>query len=187
MTLCSILRRIHVFAAATALLAVLVLSAAPKTMAQMAPAADKPDTAPQGAAKLSDRVEKRIAELHEQLKITPAEETAWTGLASVMREDATKKMATYGKWSQEQSKMNALELMKAHAQLADENAQTMHKMLTAFEALYNVMSDDQKKNADEVFSYRMAKAKKMAGKMHRKMEEQMDGKMDGKMEKKSGE
>jgi hypothetical protein len=59
----------------------------------------------------------------------------------------------------------------------------MHKMLTAFEALYNVMSDDQKKNADDVFSYRMAKAKKMAGKMHRKMEEQMDGKM----EKKSGE
>jgi len=180
MTLRSILLPARALATAMVLLAALVLVAAPQAMAQTAPAAEKPENAAPGGAKMKDRVEKRIAELHEQLKITPAQEPAWNELATTMREDAAAKMATYKKWSQEQGKMNALELLQAHATLADENAQHLHKLVAAFEKLYNMMPDEQKKNADEVFSYRMAKAKAhaKARKMENKMNKDMNEKMD---------
>ena len=49
------------------------------------------------------------------------------------------------------SKMNAVDDLRSYETLADAHAEGLKKLVPAFEALYNSMSEEQKKNADAVF------------------------------------
>jgi len=51
------------------------------------------------------------------------------------------------------SKMNAVDDLRSYEKLADAHADGLKKLVPAFEALYNTMSEDQKKNADAAFSH----------------------------------
>jgi protein CpxP len=44
---------------------------------------------------VEERVERRIKELHTQLRITPAEEPQWNQFAQVMRENARERRAEH--------------------------------------------------------------------------------------------
>lgn len=102
-------------------------------------------------AKPTDRVEARITELHAKLKITPAQSSQWDAFAAVMRENARGMHTAFETRSTGRPKMNAVENMQSYAVLAEQHAQDLRRLAPAFAGVYSVMSDDQKRNADEVF------------------------------------
>jgi periplasmic protein CpxP/Spy len=102
----------------------------------------------------TERVAERIASLHEQLGITSAQETQWNDFAQVMRDNASHMQQRLTQRSQEFGQLNAVDNMKSFAAIAEQYAQDMQRLATAFQPLYDSFSDEQKKTADEVFQYR---------------------------------
>ena len=100
-----------------------------------------------------DTINQRITTLHEELKITPAEETDWQAVAQTMRDNAAamEKMAS-DKASQSQQGMTAVQDLQTYADFAQAHVAHLQKLTAAFSTLYNAMPDDQKKLADQVFA-----------------------------------
>jgi periplasmic protein CpxP/Spy len=98
-----------------------------------------------------DRVETRIKELHRNLKITAAQESQWNAFAKVMRDNAETVDTVLKERSENLHAMNAVDDLRSYQKLADAHANGLKKLVPAFEALYNTMSDEQKKNADAEF------------------------------------
>jgi hypothetical protein len=117
-------------------------------------AADEEKTPPEkGKTKASkvDRTEDRIKKLYEALKITPAQDELWKNFIQVMRDNA-KSMDDMSIVRAEKSKsMNALEDLKSYSDIVQAHAEGLKKYVAAFEPLYSSMSDEQKKNADQLF------------------------------------
>ena len=98
-----------------------------------------------------DYTEARIKQLQEALKITDAQKELWNNLTQVMRENA-KEMDALTKGSADKTKaMNAVEHMKFHSQITEAHSNQLKKFIPPFEALYNSMSDEQKKITDTIF------------------------------------
>jgi len=98
-----------------------------------------------------DHTEARIKQLQGALKITDAQKELWNNLTQVMRENA-KDMDDLTKDRTENSMtMNAVEQMKFRSQIAEAHLNQMKKFIPPFEALYNSMSGQQKKNTDTIF------------------------------------
>jgi protein CpxP len=104
-------------------------------------------------------VEKHIKDLHATLKITPAEETQWGDVAATMRENAKDLDQAIDKRAANKATASAVDDLNAYADIAQAHANGVKKLAGAFSGLYSVMSDDQKKQADEVFSHRGHDAK----------------------------
>jgi periplasmic protein CpxP/Spy len=102
------------------------------------------------------RTEQRIATLHSQLKITPAQETQWQQFADVMRQNG-ETMGNLYRQRMADKNLSALDDMKQYTQIAQAHADGMTKLVSAFEPLYNSFSADQKKLADETFRQRGGK------------------------------
>jgi hypothetical protein len=109
---------------------------------------------PQASAKAgpASHVERRIKSLHDQLKITDAEEPQWTALAQVMRDNAQTVGGLAAERRQKAQSMNAVDDLRAYQAIAEAHAAGLAKLTSAFEALYAVMPPDQQKNADAVFA-----------------------------------
>ncbi|HKE13029.1 MAG TPA: Spy/CpxP family protein refolding chaperone [Myxococcota bacterium] len=119
--------------------------------AQAGPPGAAPAPPPPKKASPADRVETRIQDLHRNLKITPAQETQWRDFAQVMRDNEKAIDVILKERAANISKMNAIDDLRSYEKLADAHAEGLKKLVPAFEALYNTMSDEQKKNADAVF------------------------------------
>jgi len=122
-----------------------------------APAAEQPKAeqskAEQKAARYStDWIERRISQLHARLHITAEQESAWNDVASTMRDNAKSMQVLIERWTNQAAKMTAIDSLRLHGEMAEENAKGQHKLIPAFEKLYNLMQDEQKKIADEVFA-----------------------------------
>jgi protein CpxP len=124
-------------------------SAAPTATAKPAATASKAPSA-------ADRVEQHITQLHTQLHITPAQQAQWDQFAQVMRDNAKGVDALVDQRGASLASMTAAENMQSYSQIAQQHAQDMQKLSTAFQTLYSSLSDEQKKNADEVFRARAA-------------------------------
>ena len=100
----------------------------------------------------AETVDQRIATLHAELKITPAEETDWQAVAQTMRDNvaAMQKLAS-DKTSQ--SGMTAVEDLQTYQQFAQAHVDGLNKLIASFSTLYNEMPDPQKKLADQVFQH----------------------------------
>ena len=95
--------------------------------------------------------EAQIKQLQGSLNITEAQQELWNNLTQVMRENA-KDMDALTKDRAENAKtMNAVERMKLHSQITEARLDQLKKLIPPFEALYNTMSDEQKKITDTVF------------------------------------
>ncbi len=92
-----------------------------------------------------------IAHLHEQFQITPAQEDLFQKLAAVMREDAATMKTLAQKRAEGAKTMTAVDDLKSYAQISEAHAEGAKKMIPAFEALYDSMSETQKKAADAEF------------------------------------
>ena len=92
-----------------------------------------------------------IDHLRESLKITDAQEPLWQKVAAVMRENAAK-MEKLSRARLEHSKsMTAIDDLRSYSTISEAHAEGTRKMIPAFQALYDSMSDKQKKAADEEF------------------------------------
>jgi hypothetical protein len=100
----------------------------------------------------TDRVEQWIASIHDELHITPAQTAQWDAVAQVMRENAHSVHSLIEERSSHQSSMDAIADLRSYEQIAQAHADGVKRLLPSFEALYADMSDQQKKNADTVFS-----------------------------------
>jgi protein CpxP len=120
-------------------------------LAQAAPAPGQSSAAPAKAKRsMTDRVEARIKSLHDRLKITSVQEPQWGAVAQVMRDNAQQMEAAIEQRQQARG-MTAIDDLKAYQGIADAHAQGLQKLVPAFQALYDSLSDEQKKNADTIF------------------------------------
>ncbi len=105
-------------------------------------------------------VDTRINSLHSRLQITAAQESLWQPVAQVMRENAGKMDSLRQSRSAKADSMNAVDDLRSYSETIDAHADGVKKLTSAFEALYNSMSDTQKHNADLIFrndNHHMAK------------------------------
>ena len=96
-------------------------------------------------------IEQRIKDMHAKLLVTPLQQPQWDAFAAVMRDNARDREQTFHQRVNTMSNMTAPENMQSYAQITMGHAQDMQKLVPAFQALYDTMSDSQKKNADQVF------------------------------------
>jgi len=126
---------------------------APVMLAQAAPA---PAAAPRvraatPRASAVDAVEVRIKDLHTRLQITAAQEDLWSNTTQVMRENA-KTMDEFRKARTEKAQSRtAVEDFASYGEMTAAHADGIKKFVPVFSALYDSMSDAQKKNADNIF------------------------------------
>jgi protein CpxP len=126
---------------------------APVMLAQATPAPAATPRMPATASKAStvDPVEARIKDLHARLKITPAQEDLWNNVTQVMRENAKTMDALRKARSEKAQTMTAVEDFKTYGEITEVHADGIKKFVPVFSALYDSMSDAQKKNADTIF------------------------------------
>jgi periplasmic protein CpxP/Spy len=141
-----------------ALLATLLLSVGPVAAQPAAPAPDAgtPTAAAPKAANtptVEARVNQRIAQMHQRLKITPDQEATWNGFAQVMRENVTSNDHAYRARSASIATMSAPDNMRNFAEIEQARAQGIQNLAAAFQTLYDGMSDGQKKTADTLFRH----------------------------------
>lgn len=103
---------------------------------------------PQGR-QIASRVEKHIADLHQRLRITPAQEEQWRLFAQIMRENAAH--SDQIKARAEAANHNAVDDLRGYAEIARTHAEDIARLVPAFSALYAAMSAEQRKAADNAF------------------------------------
>jgi len=143
---------------AAALVAAALLVAPALALAQGAPGPGTPTPPPGTPAPPparpapAARLETQIKTLHDQLKITPAEEPQWSAVAQVMRDNAQAVGALIRDRVQKAASMTAVDDLKSYQAIAEAHAAGTAKLAAAFAALYAAMPPDQQKNADAVFA-----------------------------------
>ena len=138
----TIARRLAAAALAATLAAALLVPAAPaRAQAQSEATA---------FAAVSKRVERRLARLHDELGITPAEEPLWARYAATTRSNAQAMGALFDQRRSGLPTMTADANIRSLTALAEQHAADMRRLQTAFEALYAAMPPAQKATADSV-------------------------------------
>jgi protein CpxP len=142
---------LHRRAAAATMLAAAMIFVAAMAGAQPAPTppAAKPPAAKPTAA---NYVEARIKSLHDQLKITPAEEPQWNAVAKAMRDSAKTTGALVADRAKNAPTMSALDDLHSYQAIAKAHLDGVNNLVLAFDALYTAMPAAQKKIADLAFS-----------------------------------
>ena len=90
--------------------------------------------------------------LKTALKVTPQQESKWDAVAQAMRDNASrmeKLVAEKRKLAPE--KTTAVDDLKTYQDFAQAHLDGIKHLTSSFKSLYDSMSPDQKKNADQVF------------------------------------
>lgn len=115
------------------------------TQPQASPAPNTQPPSPQAAA------DQRISALQTQLRITPAQTPQWNAFAQAMRDNANSTDALFRQRAGAAATMTAVENMKSYAQVARAYADNTEALAQAFEALYGVLTPDQRQTVDTLF------------------------------------
>ncbi len=99
-------------------------------------------------------VEARIRDLHKKLHITAAQKPQWDALTQVMRDNAQAMVEMQKQRAADAQSMSAVDVVKSYESVIEAHEDGMKKFVPPFEALYNTMSDAQKKTADSLFRTR---------------------------------
>jgi hypothetical protein len=91
-------------------------------------------------------VEAGLAQLHRQLGITPAQETAFAAFANVMRENARRATG-----SPPPANADAVYQLQAAIQFGQQEVDGMRRMLPALQSLYAALTPQQRAVANQVF------------------------------------
>jgi len=136
------------FSAGAALLGGIILG-----LAQSGPVFSQARLEPVSMTKMDkdSDVETRIKTLHAQLGITSSQEARWGEVSEVMRDNA-REMQEVVEQRRQAGSMTAIDDLKGYEAMADAHSKSLEKLIPAFQKLYDVLSDDQKKKADSVFS-----------------------------------
>jgi periplasmic protein CpxP/Spy len=95
--------------------------------------------------------ERRIADLHSRLHITAEQTRQWDQFAQVMRQNATELEQTNRQRAEQLGSMSAVDNVQSFAQLEQQRANDMQRVVPALQALYAALSDQQKALADQLF------------------------------------
>lgn len=128
--------------------------AAQMILAQTAAEAMTTPASAEAVTASSDRIEARIKELHRKLHVTPAQVEPWNNLAQVMRDNAKTMVDLQNQRVADTQSMSAVDSVKSYASVIRAHQVGMDKFIPAFTALYDSMSDAQKKTADSMFRSR---------------------------------
>ena len=133
-------------------------------LAQAAPAA-APETArqPSQGRGPAARVEARISDLRKKLRITPAEESQFNAFADVMRANALAMQDLFQQRAQHRDR-TAPGMLHWYSQLTTAHADGLNKLLPVFDTLYQSLTPQQKKAADQAFQeLRQGRPRRKAG------------------------
>ena len=148
-------RTVRVAGAAATLLGAIVLASPLLAADKMAPSpAQQAMAAPASDSSGMTSVEARIKDLHKKLHITAAQAPQWDALTLVMRDNAQAMVDLQNKRAADSQSMSAVEVIKSYESVIEAHEDGMKKFVPPFEALYNTMSDAQKKSADSLFRNR---------------------------------
>jgi len=129
--------------------------ALPPAAAQMPPGGrphDRTDAMPGRAMGL--HVEGHIAFLKAELGISDAQAPLWDKVAAAMREDVARMTPAMAQaWDDRQKPETALAHLETRAKLAALRADGEARFLAAFRPLYESLSADQRKTADELLAH----------------------------------
>jgi hypothetical protein len=132
-----------------------MLAQAASSEATPAPAPEESaSTAAKANAAVDAHVEARIKAMRKKLHITSAQETQWNAVAQVMRDNAHAIADLRQQGADKTKSMTAIDHLNSYAAITDAQAAGIHKFIPAFQALYDTMSDAQKKSADTLFRSR---------------------------------
>jgi periplasmic protein CpxP/Spy len=97
-----------------------------------------------------------IKQLHDQLKITPDQESQWNGVAQVMLDNATAMDGVMQERARKSASMNAVDDINSYQDIVAAHADGLKKLAAAFAPLYAAMPPAQQRTADAVFGHRTA-------------------------------
>lgn len=137
-------------------------SSAPRMMLAQAASSEGASAAAPAPADSESPVEEHIKDLHKRLQITAAQETQWNDLAKVMRDNAKAMQELEKARAHDVKTISAVDVVKSYESVIEAHEEGMKKFIPAFEALYNSMSDEQKKATDALFRGRASAAAKKA-------------------------
>ena len=100
---------------------------------------------------MRESVEQRITDLHAKLHITAAQGKHWNAFAQVMRSNERSMDQAYRERAQHLGSMSALQDLESYARLERARSQDVERLVPVFRALYDSMSAQQKKTADQLF------------------------------------
>jgi hypothetical protein len=106
-----------------------------------------------------NRIEGRIAFLRTELQITQEQAQLWDTVANVLRENDRAVRESFAQRPRHDAGTTALDRLERRQKSAELQAASAAKLRNALAPLYAAMSDDQKKNADQL----------LAGRSHRRM------------------
>ncbi|MGH6995458.1 MAG: Spy/CpxP family protein refolding chaperone, partial [Stellaceae bacterium] len=121
---------------------------APDTATPALPAATPPMHAHHRSAE--QFVAGRIAFLKAELKITPQQEAQWNKVAEAMRLNA--KAIDAARAQKAEGPRTAVQALEGRNRFAETMAKNTERMLAAFRPLYQNLSPDQQKMADEILA-----------------------------------
>jgi periplasmic protein CpxP/Spy len=124
---------------------------APSTSAPATPSTPEHTTPRRTRGGGTSGVDRRIADLHTRLKITPDQEAQWKQVADIMRQNAADVEAAVKERAQTAKSMTAMDNLHSYEKIAQAHEAGLQRLIPAFQTLYDSMPDAQKKNADEVF------------------------------------
>jgi len=123
-------------------------------VAFVVPSAALADASPATATRAHDPVEAHIKSLRASLQITAAQDPQWQAVAQAMRDNANAMRALIKDRAAKAKTMTAIDDLQSYAAIADAHAAGVKALIPPFQALYDTMSDAQKKIADAVFQHR---------------------------------
>jgi periplasmic protein CpxP/Spy len=110
---------------------------APASAASMSSSSSMSTTSTKShAQRRMDNVEQQINTMHSQLNITDAQSKQWDAYAQTMRDNAQKTSEALRDRGQKMASMNADDIMKSYAELAQMHADQMQKLSSAWSDLY---------------------------------------------------
>jgi hypothetical protein len=145
-------RTTYVLATAAILSVVVFAQVPPASASEQAPLRLASTDASKSAHASVDRVEARIADLHQKLHITAAQASPWNAFAGVMRDNAKIVRDTVVEKTQSSTGTTAVDELHSYQDLAQAHVDGLARLIPTFEALYATMSDSQKKIADAMFA-----------------------------------
>ena len=112
----------------------------------------KPPAAAAATSSKPETVEQRIQTLKTALQIKPDQESKWDAVAKAMRDNASKmEKLVADKRKLSPDKTTAIDDLKTYQDFAEAHLDGIKHLMSPFKSLYDSMSTDQKKNADQVF------------------------------------
>lgn len=92
-----------------------------------------------------------IEHLHDKFRITATQEPLWSRVAAAMHENADTMSKLANRRLEASKSATAVDDLKSYAEISDAHAEGAKRLITAFQPLYDSMSDSQKAAADTEF------------------------------------